>query len=175
LRGGASKHLAPDHHEFYEQWYYTALRELLQFYPFKGNYHELAALFNPPLSVHQARKAVKVLLEQGLLEQRADGYAVVHPTITSGDSWQGMAIHRYQQATLELAQQALQRIAQPERDFSTMTMSYSAKGMERARAVLKKTREELSRIEQTDSNRNRVYQINMQLFPLSHPYQDSVP
>jgi hypothetical protein len=56
-----------------------------------------------------------------------------------------------------------------------MTMSYSAKGMERARAVLKKTREELSRIEQTDSNRNRVYQINMQLFPLSHPYQDSVP
>jgi hypothetical protein len=48
-----------------------------------------------------------------------------------------------------------------------MTMCYSKEGYKKVRQILKHTREELTRIEEGDQGGNRVYQINLQVFPMS--------
>jgi hypothetical protein len=48
-------------------------------------------------------------------------------------------------------------------------MCYSGEGFAKVKELLKRTREELTRIEEADKDKDRVYQVNMQLFPLSGP------
>jgi hypothetical protein len=155
---------------FYEEWYYSAVRELLRFYPFTGDYQALSRMLEPVITVHEARRAIDLLLRCNFIKRSGDAYAVCDSTITTGEQWHGPAIQRFHRDTLVKTIEGLDRIPRQERDFSTMTMCYSPEGYKKVRELLRRTREEMTRIEEADRQRNRVYQINMQLFPLSKSY-----
>jgi uncharacterized protein (TIGR02147 family) len=171
LRNGRTKEVSEERYAFYEDWYFTAIRELLRFFPFSGDYVALARMFDPPITVPEAKRAVSLLLRLGFIDKVGTSYVVRDANITTGETWQGMAVQRFHQDTLAKAAEALEKIPREERDFSTMTMCYSAQGYKKARETLMHAREELARIEERDKAANRVYQINLQLFPLSKPYQ----
>ena len=46
-----------DKYEFYSRWWYSAIRELLYFFPFKGDFQALAKKLDPPIRPDQARKS----------------------------------------------------------------------------------------------------------------------
>jgi uncharacterized protein (TIGR02147 family) len=167
LRSGQTKVINENHHLFYEEWYITAIRELLRIYPFDGDYKKLSRMLNPPVTVHDARKAIELLKNIGLLQITDSGYVVVEQSISTGEKWQGIAIKRFQQQTLQKSIDALENFPKVERDYSTMTMCYSPDGFNKVKELLKRTREELSRIEDSDINKSKVYQVNFQMFPLS--------
>ena len=167
LRRGRTKEVSQQCHAFYEEWYITAVRELLRIYRFDGDYRKLASLVEPPITVHEARRAVQVLLQLGFIAKTGERYEVREADITTGEKWQGAAIHRFQQQTIRRALEALERFPKHQRDMSTMTMCYSPEGFQRVRELLKRMRQELSRIEEADRHANRVYQINLNCFPLS--------
>jgi|WetSurMetagenome_2_1015567.scaffolds.fasta_scaffold58528_2 uncharacterized protein (TIGR02147 family) len=171
LRNGRTKEVSHDRYAFYEKWYFTAIREILRFFPFSGDYGALACMFDPPITAPQAKRAVSLLLRLGFIDKVGTSYVVRGDSITTGETWHGMAVQRFHQDTLAKAVEALETIPREERDFSTMTMCYSAEGYKKARETLMHAREELARIEERDKAANRVYQINLQLFPLSKPYQ----
>ncbi len=171
LRSGRTKEVSEARYEFYEEWYFSVIRELLRFYPFNGDYHALSRMLEPPITMPEAKRAVNLLLGLGFINRINDSYVVHDDSISTGDIWHGMAIQRFHQDTLAKALEALERIPRQDRDYSTMTMCYSAEGYKKVRELLKHTREELTRIEECDRQRNRVYQMNMQIFPLSKPYE----
>jgi uncharacterized protein (TIGR02147 family) len=171
LRNGRVKEVPQSRHAFYEEWYFSAVRELLRFYPFNGDFQSLAKMLDPPITMQEAKRAVELLLNLGFIDRVGAAYAVRDAAISTGAVWQGMAVQRFHQETLGKAIEGIERIPRQERDYSTMTMCYSAEGYIKARELLKRTREELTRIEECDLGRNRVYQINMQLFPASKPYE----
>ena len=53
-------------YEFFEKWYYVAIRELLAFYKFSGDYKALGKSVEPPISPSQAKKAITLLMRLGL-------------------------------------------------------------------------------------------------------------
>lgn len=169
LRGGRTITVSQKQHSFYEKWYYSAIRELLRIEKFTGDYKKLAGKLEPPIGESQARKAVDILRSLGLIRCDGDSYCVTDKNISTGEIWQDAAIHTFQHAISQKATEALNGIPRQERDFSTMTMCYSRQGFQKVRELLKRTREELSRIEESDHDHERVYQINLQLFPLSKP------
>ncbi len=171
LRSSRAKEIAQPHYAFYEKWYYTAIRELLRFFPFTGDFQTLGAMLDPAITMPEARRAVNLLLDLGLISRDKNSYVVRDSSLTTGALWHGAAVQQFHQDTLGKALEALDRIPRQERDYSTMTMCYSSEGYKKARELLKHTREELTRIEELDHGRNRVYQVNMQLFPLSKPYE----
>jgi uncharacterized protein (TIGR02147 family) len=174
LRNGRTKIVGEECHSFYDDWYFTAIRELLRIYQFNGDVRELSRMLNPPVSCHEARRALDLLKNLGLLDTCQTGYVVREQSISTGEKWQGSAIKRFQQITLNKALEALERFPKEERDFSTMTMCYSPEGFRKVRELLKRTREELSRIEDADIGENKVYQINFQIFPLSEAVKAGV-
>ena len=175
IRNGRTKEISESQYAFYEEWYYSALRELLRFFPFAGDYRALGQMLDPPITMHEAKRAMNLLLGLGLVERSGDSFLVRDSNISTGEVWHGMAVQRFHHDTLAKAAEALERIPRHERDFSTMTMCCSSEGYKKVRELLKHTRGELTRIEEGDRDRNQVYQINMQVFPLSKPFNGDQP
>jgi uncharacterized protein (TIGR02147 family) len=171
LRNGRTKEVSESRYTFYEEWYFTAIRELLRFFPFKGDYQALSKMLDPPISVLEAKRAISLLTGLGFIDKVGSSYVARENCISTGEIWQGTAIERFHQDMLKKAIEAIDKISRQERDYSTMTMGYSKEGYKKVRELLKRTRDELTRIEECDRGHSRVYQINMQLFPLSKPYE----
>ncbi len=167
LRGCRTKTISEQQYAFYEKWYYAAIRELLRFCRFTGEYDKLAGLLIPPITESQARRSIEILRELGLIACEGSHYCVTNESISTGEIWGDAAIHTYQREVSQKAVEALENLTKKERDFSTMTMCYSSKGFAKVRELLKRTREELTRIEKTDTDPDTVYQVNFQFFPLS--------
>ena len=171
LRSGKTRITSGAKYTVYNEWYYTAVRELLRFYPFRGNFLELSRMTYPPITVHEAKRAVDILVQLGFIDRDGDTYIVRDENISTGELWHGTAIERFHRNTLAKAIEGLDTIDRKDRDYSTMTMCCSPEGYKKVRILLRETRRELTRIEESDLKRNRVYQVNIQLFPMSKEYE----
>jgi uncharacterized protein (TIGR02147 family) len=162
------KTLEPFQFELFDKWYYVAVREVLDFHPFSMDYKELAGMLYPPIKPQEAEMAIKVLEKLGLIKRNPQGvFERLDTIVSTGDEWESMAIEHYQSETLDLAKQAIYRVPKAFRDISTLTLSISEATMPRVREKLKEYRKELLDLAKNDAFADRVYQLNMQLFPLS--------
>lgn len=163
------KRVDTDKYEFYQKWYYTAVREAIGIHPFKDDYIALGKILNPQITAAQAKKAIELLERLEFIKRKPkDGtWEVTSRFISTGEEWTGIAVRAYQDETLKLAQRALQEIPKQERDISTVTMTLSPKGFSKARECLTKFRKELLDIAYSDIEVNRSYQVNLSLFPIT--------
>lgn len=161
---------------YYREWYHLGMRELLNFYPFNGDYKALGRMLQPAISPAEARNALQVLLDIGLVEKDGEGaYRLTDKTITSGEGIRSLFLKNAQRSMAELAAKALDDVPPPERDFSGITFSLSAEGVEKIKARLKECRRDLIEIAQRDEDVGRVYRMNLQLFPISRGRWDAAP
>jgi len=174
LKRPSAKVVDTDQYEFYEKWYYSAIREMIGVQPFKDDYVRLAKSLTPSISATEARKAVELLAKLGFIVKNGDDlYERKDTTITTGESWKSLAVAHYQMQTLDLAKQAMDRFPKGERDVSTMTLSCSQETFAAIRERLKGIRQELAEMLKNDVNAECVYQVNFQAFPLSKPLTGS--
>lgn len=157
-------------YDFYREWYYSALRELLRFQAFDGDWKKLARRLRPAIRPIDAKRALGLLGDLGLTVPDAEGRP--RPTdsvITSGESIQSVFVTNLHAAMGELALRTLRDARPAERDFSGLTLSLSPHGFEKLKYKLKQFRREVLELAQQDEGENCVYQLNLQAFPLSHP------
>ena len=155
-------------YEFYEKWYYSAVRELIAIKEFGDDYKQIARLTQPQITPRQAHESVKLLCSLGLIEKNGKGkYTQVKQAVSTGDMWRSVAIRQFQMDTFDLAKNALNGIDAKERDVSTLTMSISQERFELIRERIKQFRNELVSIITSDEAPSRVYQLSMALFPMS--------
>jgi hypothetical protein len=50
-------------YEYYTQWYYAAIRHIISYYTFFGDYDALAAMTIPRITPAQAKKEIETLLK----------------------------------------------------------------------------------------------------------------
>jgi uncharacterized protein (TIGR02147 family) len=158
-----------DKYEFYQKWYYTAVREILHIHPGIGDdFKRLASMVEPPITPGQARKAVALLMRLGFVRKDGGGrYELMDRFITTGDDWKSIAVHSFQKEALALAGRALENVEKERRDISTITVSLDATGFERARNRIAAFQKEIVGIAAACGNVTGAYQVNLQLFPLS--------
>ena len=162
------RHIGPDKYEFYRTWYYSAIRSLLAYHPFTGDYKNLAQQLTPAITPGQARKAVELLTRLSLIVIKEDGYYHLTDRILStGDSIGSIALANFQRATMDLAKEALERFQKPERDSSTLTLGLSKEGYRAASQKIAALRKDLLDIARFDRKIDRVIQINLHAFPLT--------
>jgi uncharacterized protein (TIGR02147 family) len=160
-------------YEFYDKWYYNAIRELLYFYPFSGDYHKLAKVLNPAISPAEARTAIALLLTWGLVRKDESGRYVRsdNQSITTGMAAESFYINNFQHAVLDLAKGSLDRFPRSERSLSTLTMSLSSGAYQKVESEIHLFRQRLLSIAEADLHEERVYQMNIQLFPVTNALQ----
>ena len=170
MRAGRHTLIPAENHQFFEHWYNVVLYELLRIEKSTSDAGVLGARLQPPVTAAKVKKALSKLREMGYLREVDDkGTFSTAPFLTTGDKWESVAIHAFQVTMANLAAKALDTIPKTERDFSTLTMALSEEAFTKVRSVLRNARAEITEIERECTNPQRVYQINIQCFPLSTP------
>lgn len=168
LKGTRIDVLSPDKYAYFSAWYHAALRELLYFHPCSGDFRELGRRLNPPVPAAKAKKAVLLMEKLGLLARDAQGrYRQTSKLISTDDAGGSLHVENFQAETLKLAREALDRHPPSVRDISTITATLSRDSVDRVKAALKELRRLVLTLAEQDEKVDRVYQLNLQLFPLS--------
>jgi len=163
------KKISEERYDYYSQWYHSAIRAIIGFYPFKGDYVKLAGMVSPPITPAQARKSISLLEKLNFIRLSENGcYRLTDTAITTGDHVKSLAISNFQQETMRLAQEAMDRYNKDIRDISTLTIGVSKEKIEIIKEILEETRDKIAEIANSEKRGDCVFQVNLQFFPLSN-------
>lgn len=168
LKGVKSYSLEKHQYEYYSKWYYSAILTLLEFYTFSNDFKALAQKISPQITQAQAKKSITLLENLGLIRKKEDGtYFLTNRLITTGEHCRSILVRAYQEETIKLAAEALQRFPREKRNISTVTITISEKNLDYINDMIKDFREALLKYAEAEQNPDHVYQLNIQLFPLT--------
>lgn len=155
--------------EYFSRWYYVAVREALSVLAVSDDYEALAAALHPPITPAQAKAALKLLEELGLVEKGAEGFWRARHASLLGkrEAASAVLVRAFQGEMLARAREALESVPPVHRDISTVTMSVSAQGMGRLKDAIEDFRKRVRDIVRSDNGEDRVVQLNIQVFPLT--------
>jgi uncharacterized protein (TIGR02147 family) len=143
-------------------------------YQFKAttrDYDRIATMVCPPITSSQARKSLRQLDELGFIKPNDQGvYKLTSSAITTGENIRSLGIANFQQETMRLAQEALDRYPRDQRYAGTATVGVSEKAFGQIKQVLIDASNKIAEIANADADADRVYQVNLQAFPLSKSF-----
>ncbi len=155
-------------HEYFNHWFVPVIREMICLYDFKGDYKKIASSVIPPINVREVRFAIKLLKKLGMIEQKSDGtFKQTSAAIISDSTIGRMAIRSFNREMLLKAQAALDEIPVEERQIYGVTIGVSRACYDVIAAEMAAFRDRVVAIVNNDTYSNRVYQLHLQLFPLS--------
>ena len=160
--------LLPHQYAFYKKWYHSAIRSILEFYDFRGDYRALGRELSPPISAREAKESVRLLETLRLIKKDDTGrYRMTDTAITTGPQWDSLAIGAFQEETIRLSRESLSRHPKKHRDVSTVTMNISRENFKEIRERINEFRNAVIKYANEQPSPDRVVQLNIQFFPLS--------
>jgi uncharacterized protein (TIGR02147 family) len=163
-----SRQLLDKQYEYFRTWYHPVVRSVLEYFDFKGDYTLLGKQLSPTITAKEARESVQLLEKLDLVQCDKDGrYRLTETAVTTGDEWRSIAIAAYQEATIRLSHEAIERHDRSLRDVSTVTMNISAADFEEIRERTAEFRRSIISFVNESTNCDRTYQLNIQFFPLT--------
>ncbi|MCQ2060455.1 MAG: TIGR02147 family protein [Fibrobacter sp.] len=157
-----------EQYDYYESWLNPVVRELAPKMP-GVSAAGMAAEMTFGASAKEVRKALALLERVGFLEQAADGaYVQSSKALTTGNlEVASMAVRDMHRQMGELAVRALDEVPVRERDISGMTLGLSEVAYQKAVKEIEEFRRRIASIAMEDSAAEKVYRMNVQLFPLT--------
>lgn len=153
---------------YHSSWYVPVIRELVARRDFQEDPKWIAAQLLPPISRDQAKEALALLVELGLLVRGQNGRLVqAAAVVTTGSGPLGHHVVNYHRTMLERAIRALDELSREERDISTLTLCVAASAVEDLKERVRAFRRELLAFAEDDPHPERVIQVNFQIFPLT--------
>ena len=166
------ENVAKDQFEYFDHWYHAVVRELVTFYPYVGDDAALGLMVRPPITASQVKSSIALLERLSMIrkDETTGTYVQTQGLISSGSESYSTAVNSYIQQNLDVAQTAMDRFDKTERNLSTLAFACDETTYaELVEMVRRFRREVLAKVSQCGKP-NRVFQLGMQLFPLSDPY-----
>jgi uncharacterized protein (TIGR02147 family) len=154
-------------YEYYSNWYNLAVRELVTYPDFKGDFNWLAKKVLPPITPSQAKRSVELLLKLGLIKKKGKGYARSSALVSTGPEVTSLAVANFHRTMAERAGAAMDDVKKEERDITACTVNISPRGFEEIKKAVAECRKKVMAITEADTPAERVYQVNFQVFPVS--------
>lgn len=167
--------LLKKHKELFENWYTVATREtlaIINISDFDSGSKLLAKLITPSVNPSKIKKSLKLLDSLNLISKDSQNYwkSTNQSIFSSGPKGGDVnSIRSFQSQMIKLASQHLEITPPEERTTLSSTMSISQEGMERIQHYLNKMQTNLINLVESDENEDRIYQFNLQFFPLTNP------
>jgi uncharacterized protein (TIGR02147 family) len=163
-----------DQYEFYSKWHHSAVRSLIDMYPFSDDYKWLAKSVYPPITTKQARKSVELLVKLGFIEKQKDGrYKLTSRNITSGNEIISLAALNFHKEATRLVEHALDTVPKEKRNITGLTLGISGNMYQKICDEIKEFRARIVNIVQDDQDADQTYQLNFHLFPITRATKKS--
>lgn len=155
-------------YEYYTRWYHPVLRSLVDKVDWHDDYALLGRKVVPPISASQARQSVALLKRLKLIDK--DEHGAWHRSsqmISTGDEVDSLNVRNYHKQVSELAKDAYDNSDQSQREISALTLGVGEKEFSQIKERIAEFRKELIELVREADSPDRVYQLNLQFFPVS--------
>jgi uncharacterized protein (TIGR02147 family) len=141
---------------------------LIECLRFKNDYKSLAQQLTPAITSKQAEDSLALLARLGMAKKDAQGrWRQADPVLTTGGQVDVEIVIEFQKKMLGLALEAYDRTQSLERLMSSTTFGISVDSFELFRKKIRDLKSELMELARLDEKPTRVYQLNLNFFPLS--------
>jgi uncharacterized protein (TIGR02147 family) len=163
-------------YEYYQKWYYSAVRALVALGKFRDDEHshrKIASILNPKIRPEEAARALDVLERLGFVRKGDDGvFTVAEAVISTGvlkpdANVTVLNVVNFQKEVMALANESLDRFDVERINLSTLTLGLSDAQVTVIKEELAALRNKIATLAEKDHVADRVYQLNMQFFPMS--------
>ncbi|MCF0216453.1 MAG: TIGR02147 family protein [Fibrobacteraceae bacterium] len=164
----ASSLVGEDQYDYYESWVNPVVRELAP--KIKGaTASKIAEQVEFGTSTAEVKKALALLQKVGLLSKDDNGnFVQSSKAITTGSlDVASLSVREMHRQMGELAVRSLDEVDVAKRDISGLTIGISEDGFFKISKEIEDFRRRVSSIVMNDRGDERVYRMNIQLFPLT--------
>lgn len=153
---------------YFNSWKYPVIRELAVALP-NASLQDIADACDRPISIAEVSEVLEFLTSKKLLKKEKNGkFKHTEKILSSGTAdFVPLAVRNMHKQMGTFALDAIENIPQDERKFTGLTMGFSAEDYGRIVAELAECRRRILSIVSSSKNIDRVYRLNMQLFPMS--------
>jgi len=158
-----------DQYEYFTQKHYVVLREMVALPDFKEDPAWIAEHLRMSLKAKDIEHALGVLLRLGLLKRNEDGKLIqAEVTLATPPEVNSLEVHNFHRAMMDQAKEMILEIPSELRDFSSLTIPIPKSSLKRIKDKIESFRSEImSEINAGSQDFFEVYQINLQLFPVT--------
>jgi uncharacterized protein (TIGR02147 family) len=157
-----------DQYALYSKWYLLVLRELACIIPWNGDYGVLAKAVNPPIKKSEALEGINFLVLKGFLTLREDGTCQqTNQAITSGSEVTSIGVRNFNEKMTRRGADAINEFSPSLRDIRTMVVGISTESYPLIKHEIREFMDRVARIVDNDQKSDRVYNLGIQLFPVS--------
>ena len=152
---------------YYDTWIHSVVRELA---PILSNVNaaNIAKKCRFRVSIQDVEQSLAFLLRVGLLRKTIKGKFVQTEKIVEGDTERiPLAIRSMNRQMAQLAEHALDEVPVEQRDFAGITMGLSKQSYAKVLGALASCRKKILDIVAKEESVDRVYRLNLQLFPMT--------
>jgi uncharacterized protein (TIGR02147 family) len=155
-------------YEFYSTWYHSAIRSIIDMYPFKGDWKWLSRMVTPPITAKQAELSVRLLERLEMIKRNSDGiWKVTAKNITTGNEVRLLGVRNFHLACTNLAAKAIESLPVEQRNISGLTMGISRMMYDKICDEIEQFQNRITEMVSVDTEADGVYQLNFHLFPMS--------
>lgn len=156
-----------DHFEYYDKWYFSAIREGVCLHDYGDRWEEIARSVHPPITATQARDAVQWLVRSGFLGRKAGGgYRQIDVAIATRPEVRSMAVRNFNRTMIRFAERSLDEIPVDQRYAAGMTIGLSREAYHMLLAEIESFKDRIVNLVDGVTDADRVYQVNIQAYPV---------
>lgn len=158
--------------DYYRSWVNPVVRELAPMMP-GAKPSDIAKMCIPEVTAGEVRNSLELMVRANLLERRPDGtYVQMNKGLTGDPALLSASMKVMQKQVAQLAADAVDNVPAEERNISGFTLGISESAYRRLVEEIAAFRKRIKEIVSEDEGCNRVYRLNLQLFPLSEKLKD---
>lgn len=168
------KKLTPNQYEYLSKWYYIVIREMLATFQFRGessDYKKLISLISPTISIKEAKKAIKILAELGLIyKDTSSGIYKINVAHVKSDTFLHLIRQKFIVNMIDIGKDKI-TLDPSLRKFKSYTFSVTENKVDEINILVNDFFHKLDTILQDKSKDDipdSVYQINLQFFPFTN-------
>jgi uncharacterized protein (TIGR02147 family) len=162
------KQLKQSQVEYYKDWYNPVIREMVALPDFDGTPEWIKAKLNFPLRREEITAALELLLKLGEISEIDGKYSKLKANNLTDSEVDDIAIVRYHQQMIEIGKESITRAAEEERDIRALTVRLPEERVLELKTKIEGWLHEVLGMENAENNQHeRIYQLNVQLFPFT--------
>ncbi len=166
---GTTRQLDKKQYEYFSHWYIPVVRELVTSRGYTGDPGWIASQIVPAVSVAKVRKAIELLHSLGLIRRDEPGghWKLTDRVVSTPSEVLSLAVTNYHHDVIALGGEAIERFGAAKRDIRAVTLGLSKDAYPEVKKRMEAFWRELLAYAATQESVDEVYQVNMQLFPLT--------
>jgi uncharacterized protein (TIGR02147 family) len=153
---------------FYEKWYYPVISELMVLAKWNDDYSLLAKMVRPAIKVSEAKKAVILLLESGIVCREGKGRYVLMRDFITSENVPALIKKQARRDVLLKGIEIIDTVAPGEKYSAYSTVIMSKELYKKAREIFDDARERILALAADDTGAEEVYEVVLQVFPVSN-------